>query len=212
MPPLSVKLLRNPVVWMPQMRERTVATAAVATSLLLCLAACGGHDSSNASSSPRTSAPTSPGTTTPTLKAPHYRAVRVDASTLHASQATTHSYVAGSMALLASPQGKPASQPTIAGTALANLLEMRQEYADKHYRVVGRPKVVSQKVIRRQSHPERLVVAACLDNSKVKVLDKFGKPVTSSRGPERVMNLLTLTLRGGHWVVTKSALPDNPTC
>lgn len=190
---------------------REAVGAVVTAGVLLGLTACGGHGSSGASSAPRTSAPTSP-SSTPTLTAPHYKTVHVDARTRRASQATTRAYTAGSMLVLASPGGPLPHQDTVTGPALASLLAMRREYAAKHYRVVGRPKVVSEKVIGRRAHPPRLVVAACLDNSAVKVVDKHGTPVTTSPGPTRVMNLLTLVLRDGHWVVTRSTLPTNPTC
>ncbi|MGC4110227.1 MAG: hypothetical protein QM747_07340 [Nocardioides sp.] len=193
------------------MREAVGATATAL--LLLGLTACGGHSGSDAGSSPRSSAPTTaPVAPTPTLKPHHYRAIHVDAGTRRASVTSTHAYVVGSMRLLASPDSKATPETSIAGTALQSLLAMRREYASNHYRVVGRPEVVSQKVIKRQSDPERLVVAACLDNSAVKVLDKNGHRVKSSQGPQRVMNILTLTRRGGSWVVTGQDLPANPTC
>jgi hypothetical protein len=190
------------------MRARRVA--AFATCLLV-LTACGGHSSSGASSAPRSTAPPSAGSS-PTLNAPQYRAVKVSAATRRASQVAAHAYLAGSLQILASPGTKVERHQAIAGSALQDLLAMRREYAANHYRVVGRPQVVSQKIIKRQTHPTRLVVAACLDNSDVKVLNKKGKRVVRSQGTERVMNLLTLTLTSGRWVVTRTTLPANPSC
>lgn len=199
------------MVWMPQMRE---AVGAMATAtLLLSLTACGGHDSSDASRRHSHSTPPSaPPVTTPTFKPSHYHGVHVDATTRRAAHTTTQSYLAGFNRLLARPTHKRPHQQVIAGPALANLLEMRKEYAGKHYRVVGEPKIVSQKVIKRRAHPPLLVVATCLDNTAVKVLDKHGQQVTTSAGPARVMNLLTLVFRDGHWLVTHSSLPTNPAC
>ncbi len=198
--------------WMPQMRDPSPVARAVAAvamcPVLLGVAACGSHQS--------TAAPAPTISTTPTAgstpQAPHYRSVEVDAHTLRASRSAARSYLTGSVGLLASPETKPGPHPAIAGSALQSLLAMRSDYASKHYRVVGRPTIVTQQVIKRQKRPPRLVIAVCLDNSDVKVLDKNGKPVTTSAGPERVMNLMTLTRRNSRWVVTASALPDNPTC
>ena len=206
--------------WMPQMRDPSRAlpgartpwvTALVMSPLLLAVAACGSHDSTGAASAPRPTSSSTP-TAGPTPRAPHYRAVKVDPHTLHATRAAARSYLAGSVRLLASPGGKPGRHPAISGSALQSLLVMRSDYASKHYRVVGSPRILTQQVIKHHAHPQRLVVAACLDNSAVKVLDKHGKPVATSPGPERVMNLLTLTLRDGRWVVTGTALPTDPTC
>jgi len=192
-------------------RVRSLVAASAVCTLLLGLTACGGHGSEGAASAPRSTTPTTP-TDSPSLTKPHYSTVKVPARTKRATRAAAHTFVADSVRLLAAPGSALGSHPAISGAALQDLIAMRDEYASKHYHVEGRPTIVSQQVIKQQQHPPRLVVAACVDNSSVTVLDKNGQPVTASRGPQRVMNLLTLTLRNGHWVVTRSSLPMNPTC
>jgi hypothetical protein len=191
--------------------RRSLGVALTLCPLLFGLAACGGSDSSGATSAARSTAPTTPAGS-PTPDTPHYRTVQVGTRTERASRVAAHSYVADSVRLLAAPDSALGRHPTISGPALQSLLAMRREYASKNYHVVGRPEVVQQQVIRHQTHPERLVVAACLDNSGVKVLDSKDEPVATSPGPQRVMNLLTLEQRDGRWVVTRTTLPDDPTC
>lgn len=194
--------------------ERIGAVLASGAMLLgagLLVSGCGGHGSeASPAASPGSASPTQ-ATASPSPH--HYRAVKVEPATKKASRRATAAYLSLSTKVLANPRQQAGhSHPLISGPAFEALQAMRTEYASKHYRVVGKPVVVSEKVIRRQTRPERLVVAACLDNSHVRVLDKSGEPVLTSRASVRSLNLLTLRKHGDHWVVEGTRFPDNPNC
>lgn len=188
-----------------------LASGAMLLGAGLLVSGCGGHGSeASPNASPGSASPTQ-ATASPSPQS--YRAVKVKPATKKASRRATAAYLSLSTTVLANPRQRAEhSHPLISGSAFEALQAMRTEYASKHYRVVGKPTVVSEKVIKRQTRPERLVVAACLDNSHVRVLDKSGEPVLTSRASARSLNLITLRKHGGHWVVESARFPDNPDC
>lgn len=142
----------------------------------------------------------------------HLKSVAVRPVTKQAADRATVAYLAASGRALADPRTKLGHHPAIRGPAWQSLIAMRSEYASKHYRVIGEPIVVSEKVVNRQLRPPRLVVAACLNNSRVHVLDKDGRAVPTPGAPARSLNLFTLERRAGHWFVIGSSFPNDPDC
>lgn len=162
------------------------------------------------SSSPSPTRRTPSSTTPPTRD---YDAVPVSRHAKKASRKATRAYVAYYTDALSMPSKKLVrSRIPLTGSALRSLLTLRTEYASKHYRVVGKSKVVSDKVIRYRQKPTLLVVAVCLDNSSVRVVDRDGNRVLTSNGPERVWNLLRIVRKSGKLVVTEASIPSRPDC
>jgi len=109
------------------------------------------------------------------------------------------------------PKQPPTSYDHVTGPALEALLNTVAEYDQNGWRVVGQPKVVSREVIHQNGHT--LVMRACLDNSKVKVLDAKGKRVPNSKqASARTLNILTLTRLKGEWVVSDQRPATKPDC
>lgn len=193
---------------------RSLALVTTMTCVLGVATGCGSHSSSAAgpgsptsgssSSTPEPSSTSSPG---------HTPTVHVARAVRKATRSSTTSYVHGSLTLLRNPRSKaPNAGPGIAGAALHELLAQRAEYAQSNYRVVGAARVVSQKIISSKAHPPRVVVEACVDNSKVHVVDKNGHRVPGQNAPHRVRNEYTLAQRGGRWVVIRAAFASDPVC
>lgn len=208
----------------PQAANRTgraVAAGCAALCLTLTLGACGpssGHPSDarpTGSSTPSHPAPalTPPATDSPSPEAPtHLRSVTVRPVTKQAAHRATVAYLVASGKVLADPRTKLDHHSAVRGPAWQSLIAERTEFASKHYRVVGEPVVVSEKVVQRQLRPTQLVVAACLDNSRVRVLDRNGRTVPTPDASVRSLNLFTLERRAGHWFVVGSSFPSDPDC
>lgn len=92
--------------------------------------------------------------------------------------------------------------------ALTDLQAQAEEYEQNGWRVRGRPTVVSQKIISRDG--DKVVVEACVDDSKVRIMAKDGTKVRRSGG--RALNVISLQKSGNRWVVSKMELADDPDC
>lgn len=102
----------------------------------------------------------------------------------------------------------------VTGAALEELRNQAAEYEASGWRVVGRPRVVRHRVAAYYTDPERAVVRACLDNSKVRVVDADGRTVPGSRPVHpRTLNVLTVVKDAdGDWVVTAQRPAARPNC
>jgi hypothetical protein len=143
--------------------------------------------------------------------------LKVPAKTRAAVRAGTVDYVGAVSAALGAPKtfvkrttSKPAGP--MVGTALGQLTNQSQEYVQNGWHVVGRSRVVRSSVVGRSTKPPTLTVAACLDNSAVRVVDRSGKKLPASAANGRTLNILTLVLRHGEWVVANQSFPDDPDC
>lgn len=110
------------------------------------------------------------------------------------------------------PEKPQTRYDNVTGAALETLLNTVAEYDKNGWRVVGKPKVVSQEVI--EESKKTLVVRACLDNSRVKVVDAEGAEVPNSRPANpRTLNILTLAKdKAGEWVVSDQRPAADPDC
>ena len=109
------------------------------------------------------------------------------------------------------PDQPPTAYDKVTGPALEALLNTVAEYDQNGWRVVGRPRVVAEEVIRHDK--DTVVVRACLDNSKVKVLDSEDEVVPNSRPKvKKTLNVLTLTHAKGEWVVSDQRPAAKPDC
>ncbi len=102
----------------------------------------------------------------------------------------------------------------VAGDARRAVLNSVAELHSNHWHQVGRPRLVSEHVLAYHPHasPPRLTVAACLDTSDVRLVDRAGGTVPNSAVGYRSWNYLTLVRRGAGWVVTDQTFPDDPDC
>lgn len=185
---------------------------------MLGAAGCGGDD--DAGSSPKGAAKPSPtadtGTRTPSAAPQPVRGV--PAALRQQARASATDYLDTVSDTLADPRAATASKGIgggrLTGAALAQLTNQATELAGNDQRVLGRPRVVSAAVTDRSASPPTLTVAVCVDNSRVKVVDRSGKELRSGAAAkkERSLNLLTLVRRSGTWVVTDLTFPDDPSC
>lgn len=103
--------------------------------------------------------------------------------------------------------------PGLEGAALEELLNTVSEYQENGWRVEGRPTVLSTRILSATRSPDTVTVVACIDNSKVRLLDSKGKEVPNSRPPHaRTRNVLTLVPRGDGWVVGEQRPATRPNC
>lgn len=108
---------------------------------------------------------------------------------------------------------KPKDHPHITGDALEDLFNQVAEFERNGWRMAGTPEIVRQRVVRRTSNPDGVVVRACVDNSDVRVVDRNGDEVPNSRASTpRTLNVLTLVPKGDSWVVTDQRLAPKPDC
>lgn len=105
--------------------------------------------------------------------------------------------------------GAPVSD-LVAGTAREALLAQAQEYQQSGLRLRGRPEVLSVEVY--ESTDDRLVLGACIDDSRVRVVDRKGQVVSGSADRPPTLNLLTVDEVDGRWVVVDSSFPADPDC
>lgn len=104
--------------------------------------------------------------------------------------------------------------PGVTGAALDELRNRVAEYDASGWRVLGEPVVVRQQVVQLLDDPERAVVHACLDNSKVRVVDADGKRVPNSKPAEpRTRNIITMVkTKKGAWIVADQRPASKPDC
>ena len=201
-------------------RGRRLA-ALPAVALLVAVAGCGNHATSNAgapSTSPSASSQASgtPGSKGSQASSGHSAppTVAVPAKVRVAAVHTATSSLVATVGLLAHPE-TAAQQDGVSlrGRALKAVLAQRDEYADKHLHVVGTPKVLHSRVIAHNPKSGRLVLSVCVDNSAVHVLDKHGNRVSGPPSATHVHNVFTLMPRpGGGLAVVNVGFAENPVC
>lgn len=116
--------------------------------------------------------------------------------------------------VLADPSTEEEVAPdAVTGAALEDLRNQVAEYEASGWRVVGEPRVVRHRVVRYFDAPETAVVRACIDNSRVRVVDADGRTVPGSRpASPRSLNVLTLVKVDGEWAVAERRLATRPDC
>lgn len=111
---------------------------------------------------------------------------------------------------LTHPDAKLADGGPVRGAALDALQAQADEYARSGWRVQGRPRVVSVEVYERTD--DRMVVGACVDDSRVMVVDQSGRVVSDNAGRPPTLNILTLSVEDSGWVVVDSTFAGDPEC
>lgn len=103
--------------------------------------------------------------------------------------------------------------PRVTGAALEDLFNQVAEFRHNGWRLDGEPEIVRQRVVRRTSNPDGVVVRVCVDNSDVRVLDRNGDEVANSRpSSPRTLNILTMVRDGDDWIVSDQRLAARPDC
>lgn len=102
------------------------------------------------------------------------------------------------------------------GAILAELENDQLELADNGWTRSGRESVVSLEVTATDpdATPPTAIVEACIDSKNVVLLDAAGKPIVSGMTPKqkRSINIYTLVLEGGTWLVADRTFPDEAAC
>lgn len=80
-------------------------------------------------------------------------------------------------------------------------------------RVVGTPTVSRLRVLELnlQGRPPTAVVEACIDNSRVHLVDRRGRTVTQPR-QGRSREQFSLVWSGDRWLIDSQGFPDDPDC
>lgn len=202
-------------------RHRRVRTAAALATLVVAAgtAGCGGSDDP---SRPTAGAGTS-GSTPATSAAPQTEVSEeaqtgqpepeprddVPAEVGEAATDGADDFAEGMADALRNP-GSGLGDVDIEGTALEALRSHAEEYERSGWRMRGRPVVLWVEVYEHTD--DRVVVGACIDNSRVKVVDQSGTVVSDGADTPPTLNILTLSPRGDDWVITESTFPADPDC
>jgi hypothetical protein len=121
-------------------------------------------------------------------------------------------FVVTAAALVADPEAGIDSISTVAaGAIVAELESERLELEVNEFSKVGTPKVESVEVLEQTE--TTATVQACIDSSDVKVVDADGNEVNSPGGTSpRALNIFSLELRDGSWIVVARTFPNDPQC
>lgn len=205
-------------------RWTTLATMAVVGPGLLVVSACSSSDSKPEANSPTspTVSPTPPsdsdeksadaGGETPVPGAepssiPVPDVVRDD------TEEASSDFVDTMGDVLEEPDSSEQVVPSVTGAALEELRNRIAEYEASGWRVVGEAVIVRQKVVQYVDDPESAVVRACVDNSRVRVIDAKGKTVPGSApATPRTLNIFTMVKEKDAWVISESRLAPQPDC
>lgn len=101
-----------------------------------------------------------------------------------------------------------------AGPALQELQALVQEFDDNGWSMVGTPEVVSSTVVSvdAEADPPSAVIEVCLDSSGVDVVDSSGTSQLDERAPQRALNIFTMDLVEGRWVLRERTFPVQTAC
>lgn len=201
--------------------RRVAALLAVAVLALAGCSSQGDPEESAASSGASPDAPGASEGTTPSADeqtvatpGPDSPAVPAPGEVSEETEEGVEEYVEDLGDVLADPSTEEEIAPeTVTGAALEDLRNQVAEYEASGWRVVGEPRVVRHRVVRYHETPETAVVRACIDNSRVRVVDADGRAVPGSRpASPRTLNVLTLVKVDGDWAVAERRLAARPDC
>lgn len=204
-------------------RLTTARLTTGALALVLTLAACSsdaddqlspGSSPGSAAGSPTAEARPAPGEPGSTTPGPDATPVPVPDEVAARAEDGVTDYVSDVGDALADPTTEDElTLDAVTGAALEELRNRVAEYQTSGWRVVGAPKVVRHRVVRYYDDPPIAVVRACIDNSRVRVVDADGAVVPGSRPAKaRTLNILTLVEVDGSWAVGEQRLATKPDC
>lgn len=173
-----------------------------------------GSTASSASSGTSTSSAGPSGSDAPTTPPvePGERPTPVDAPPEVVEQASDSAadYAGALTDILSDPGSAPSGPTAVDGVALEALEAQAAELEQSGLRLRGEPRIRSVEVY--EHGDDEMVIGACVDNSRVQVVDQSGAVVSDGRGTPPTLNIFTLERRGSGWVVVGSTFPSDPDC
>lgn len=175
----------------------------------------GDGSSAGATSAPgQSDGPGQPGGSTDATPPPDAVPVEAPAEVVEETGDAVEDYVVDTGAVLEEPTTEEElTLETVTGAALEELRNRVAEYEASGWYVSGEPVVVRHRVVEYYEDPALAVVRACIDNSKVRVVDADGQTIPGSRPARpRTLNVLRLVQVSGDWVVAEQRPATRPDC
>lgn len=166
---------------------------------------------STATTPPPTVASAPPATTPP---AP-VLAVPLPPADQAAAELNVKDFMAARAQALAAPVPDPANLQELAiGSAYDAMMANAGDFINNGWHQVGTPTVASIIVTGYEpsATPPQATLNVCVDSSAVTVLTADGTVVKAGTAGDRSMNILTVVLSGGKWLVSQESFPADPSC
>jgi ABC-type transporter Mla MlaB component len=112
-------------------------------------------------------------------------------------------------AVLAPADGAASLEDVASGAVLEELANELQELDSNDWTQTGAPVLSDMRI--EQADDSSMTVSVCVDSSGVTTLDSAGVALPAGTTP-RAVNVYTLTLVDGAWLVTNRTFPENPAC
>jgi len=196
----------------------TVAAAAVVTGVVVAAELPRAqHPAPVAAGAPSphpTSAPSSRPTAGPTPAPSSAPGLAADTLTPKAATAVVASF-ATAVDHLSPTSGTAALDKVVTGAALQEVQAQQLEFKTNGWTATGTTRVTGVKVLRDTTvqRTRTVEVQACVDSSKVRLLNASGKPAFAGTPTmQRALNLYTLQLGTGGWRIVRHSFPTDPTC
>ncbi|MBW9210762.1 hypothetical protein KV100_13970 [Mumia sp. zg.B21] len=99
-------------------------------------------------------------------------------------------------------------------SALGEVRAALQEYEANGWRQKGRPRLVDVTVGRLRKNGTVVMVRACVDSSRMKLLDEGGNDLLAGKSADRALNVYRLEREGtsAPWLVVAHRFPDDASC
>ncbi|WP_207345832.1 hypothetical protein [Arthrobacter sp. E3] len=100
------------------------------------------------------------------------------------------------------------------GSAYDAMMANAEDFANNGWHQVGIPTIDSMTVTgyKPSATPPQATLNVCVDSSKVNVVTADGTVVRQGTAADRSMNILTVVLSDGKWLVSHESFPANPDC
>ena len=102
----------------------------------------------------------------------------------------------------------------LTGAALAEAEAQYGEFAAQGWHLHGTPQIVGTPKASplRWQNQDGLLIAACIDSSRVQLLDAQGHPVGPDQNGHQALNLYTVVQQGSVWKIAEHTLPAETAC
>ncbi|WP_022867605.1 hypothetical protein [Schaalia vaccimaxillae] len=100
----------------------------------------------------------------------------------------------------------------LSGFALGEYEALASQYADEGLRQEGNAVLEDPQILSDLSTEDSFVLQACVDSTKVKILNEAGKDVRASGALDRALTLFTFVNEDDTWKLEKQGFTDDPTC
>ena len=111
---------------------------------------------------------------------------------------------------LADPE-EPLELTGTTGAFLEQITLQLDEWVELGWRQEGSPEVTEVTIL-EETDEGSLLITACIDSSKVRILSDSGTDQRGAGTPDRSLNTFTLIPGAEGWLVSEQSFPDDPEC